>query len=96
MLDILAKGGKSREMASIRCDVTTCRFNGQRQCTLSRISVGPVAQPEPPYVLGATASYYDRQLRAGYATEFESYATYALDQAARYTDGAACFSFSPL
>jgi hypothetical protein len=83
-------------MATIRCEVTTCRFNGQRRCTLSSIAVGSAPVAAPPDVLGATASAYDGQLRAGYATEFESYVAYALDQAQGYADGAACLSFSPL
>lgn len=83
-------------MARIRCDVTTCRFNVPRYCTLAHIDVGPAPQPMPPEVLGATASGYDGQLRVGYVSEFESYAAYALNQAAGYMDGAQCLSFSPL
>jgi hypothetical protein len=83
-------------MATIRCEVTTCRFNGQRRCTLSSIRIGSAQVGSPPSILGATTAGYDGQLRAGYATEFESYVAYALDQAQGATDGAACLSFSPL
>jgi hypothetical protein len=83
-------------MASIRCEVTTCRFNGQRRCTLASIQVGDSTVMARPEVLGATSASYDGQLRAGYATEFESYVAYALNQAEGYADGAACLSFSPL
>lgn len=83
-------------MARIVCDVTTCRFNSRNLCTLSGIQVGPAPVTVAPTVLGATASAYDGQLRAGYATEFEAYVDYAHEADGGRQDGAACLSYSPL
>ncbi|MCL8208843.1 MAG: DUF1540 domain-containing protein [Actinomycetia bacterium] len=82
-------------MASIRCEVTFCRFNGGRRCTLGEIRISPAPIPGGATLLGTSAAAYDGQLRAGYATEFESYADWARDQVKTWEDGAACFSFSP-
>lgn len=83
-------------MARIVCDVTACRFNSRQLCTLPGIQVGPAPVTVRPDVLGATASFYDGQLRAGYATEFEAYVEYAHHAHGNQEDGAACLSYSPL
>lgn len=81
---------------TIICHATGCRFNARHECSLMRIQVGPTEVPVPPEVLGATASAYDGQLRAGYATEFEAYSAYAGQQADGFREGAACLSYSAL
>lgn len=83
-------------MAFIQCDVTGCRFNGQRRCTLAEIFVGPGPVGIVPEVLGHDSSYYDGQLRAGYASEFEAYALYAETHPEASGPGALCESYAPV
>jgi hypothetical protein len=83
-------------MASVACQVTSCRFNGLQLCTLATLQIGPgsvtVASPN----VGVIESSYDGQLRAGYADEFADYTAYASSPPTHTLDGAVCFSFAPL
>ncbi len=83
-------------MATIACQVTTCRFNARQRCTLSAVQIGSgdVAVSSP--VLDAVVSSDAGQLRAGYASEFESYAEYANSQVSQILPGAICTTFNPL
>jgi hypothetical protein len=89
----LGKFPGEAQVSTIVCQVTGCRFNARQRCTLPSIRVEPADILDVPEVVG---SPYDGQLRAGYATEFEDYTTYAQQQAGALKPGAACFSFSPL
>lgn len=82
-------------MALIQCDVTGCRFNGQRRCTLSDIMVAPGPVAVIPDVLGHDSSFYDGQLRAGYAAEFDAYVAYAETHPDSMGPGALCHSYEP-
>lgn len=83
-------------MASIGCQVTSCRYNVFQQCTLTTVQIGPgnvtVASP----VVGGIEASYDGQLRAGYAGEFADYTAYANSTPTHIMDGAICVSFAPL
>ncbi len=81
---------------TIICHATGCRFNTRHECSLMHIQVGPSPVPVPPPVLGATASAYDGQLRAGYVAEFEAYTEYAGQQTESFEEGARCLSYSAL
>ncbi len=83
-------------MAEITCQVTTCRFNARNHCSLPSVQIGPGDVTVTSPVLGAVASSYDGQLRAGYATEFEAYTDYANSQASHILHGAICTTFAPL
>ena len=82
-------------MALVYCDVTGCRFNGQQRCTLGEIAVAPGPVAEIAEVLGHDSSYYDGQLRAGYAEEFNAYVQYAETHPESIGPGALCRSYSP-
>lgn len=84
-------------MASIRCLVSTCRFNARHACTLGtvQIAVGSVATIAPslePFPDGT----FDNQFRAGYAGEFAAYAQWATSLSVSEQSGAVCVSFAPL
>lgn len=83
-------------MAEIACEVTACRFNARNRCSLPSVKIGPGDVTVTSPVLGAVASSYDGQLRAGYATEFEAYTDYANSQASQILPGAICTTFAPL
>ncbi len=82
-------------MALIHCDVTGCWHNGQSRCTLAEITVAPGSVAVMPEVLGHNSSYYDGQLRAGYASEFDAYVAYAESHPETTSPGAICGSYSP-
>ncbi len=83
-------------MASIACQVTSCRFNALQQCTLPTLQIGPGSVAVASPVVGALEARYDGQLRAGYADEFADYTAYANSTPTHIMDGAVCISFAPL
>jgi hypothetical protein len=84
-------------MATIRCEVTTCRYNSARRCTLSQIQIGHQPAQPASTLTASIGTVYDGQPRAGYATEFEEYVAYALAQPGDGAEpGAACLSYAPL
>ncbi len=85
-------------MADIHCEVTGCRFNARRRCTLAgiQIGVGPVRSAALPPSLQDTIESLTGHLRRGYGSEFLEYAAYAETQTRDAEAGAICHSFAPL
>jgi len=86
-------------VAIILCEVSGCRYQSRRRCTLSgiQIAVGPVRTSEIPEALESQVQALAGHSRRGYASEFLAYAEYAETMVDEDTQaGAICYSFAPL
>lgn len=85
-------------MAIIYCEVSGCRYQSRRQCTLAgiQVAIGSVPTVEIPLALEGEVDSLAGHDRRGYASEFLAYAEYAESLAQEPRPGGICYSFAPL